>query len=46
MYGEAHRIGSTTLLADNALIHDETVALFGELFNGTHRFPLPKIIPA
>jgi myo-inositol-1(or 4)-monophosphatase len=44
MYGETHRIGSTTLLADNALVHDETVMLFSELFHGTHRFPLPKII--
>src|ERR1700694_512682 len=27
MYGQSHRIGSTTLLADNAQIHDETIAL-------------------
>jgi myo-inositol-1(or 4)-monophosphatase len=43
MQGKPHRIGSTTLLADNALIHDETISLFAELFNGIHRFPLPKI---
>jgi myo-inositol-1(or 4)-monophosphatase len=44
MYGKAHRIGSTTLLASNGLIHDETIGLFGELFNGVHRFPLPPIV--
>jgi myo-inositol-1(or 4)-monophosphatase len=45
MYGERHRIGAATLLADNGLIHEEALALFGELFGGQHRFPLPAIIP-
>jgi len=45
MYGKPHRIGSTTLLADNGLIHEETLTLFGELFRGEYRFKLPNIIP-
>jgi myo-inositol-1(or 4)-monophosphatase len=44
MYGHPHRIGSTTLLASNGLIHAETVGLFGELFRGEHRFALPPIV--
>lgn len=43
MHGERHQIGSTTLLADNAQIHEETLSLFAELFQGRHRFPLPAI---
>jgi myo-inositol-1(or 4)-monophosphatase len=45
MHGQPHRIGAGTLLADNGLIHDETVQLFGELFRGEHRFSLPAIVP-
>jgi myo-inositol-1(or 4)-monophosphatase len=45
MYGKPHRIGDSTLLADNGLIHEETLLLFDELFRGVHRFPLPAIVP-
>ena len=31
------------LLADNALIHQKVVELFGEVFEGRHRVPLPQI---
>jgi myo-inositol-1(or 4)-monophosphatase len=44
MFGEEHRIGASTLLADNGSIHDETLTLFGELFRGVHRFPLPAVV--
>jgi myo-inositol-1(or 4)-monophosphatase len=44
MYGQPHRIGAATLLADNGLIHDETLTLFQELFDGIHRFPLPRVV--
>ena len=44
MYGQPHYIGASTLLADNGLIHDETLGLFGELFGGVHRFALPRIV--
>ena len=45
MYGKPHRIGSTTLLASNGLIHEETLGLFGELFRGEYRFALPEVVP-
>ena len=45
MHGKPHRIGEGTLLADNGLIHEETVKLFAELFAGEHRFPLPRVVP-
>ncbi len=45
MRGDEHRIGAPTLLADNAFIHDEAVALFQELFAGKHRFPFPVVVP-
>jgi myo-inositol-1(or 4)-monophosphatase len=45
MYGKPHRIGAGTLLADNGLIHEETLKLFAELFAGGQRFPLPAVVP-
>jgi myo-inositol-1(or 4)-monophosphatase len=45
MHGEPHRIGARTLLADNGLIHEEALTLFGDLFSGHHRFPMPPIVP-
>jgi myo-inositol-1(or 4)-monophosphatase len=44
MYGKPHIIGASTLFASNGLIHDESLALFGELFSGVHRFPLPAVV--
>ncbi|HUQ92907.1 MAG TPA: inositol monophosphatase family protein [Bryobacteraceae bacterium] len=31
------------VIADNGLIHDELIALFGEVFRGEYRYPLPTI---
>jgi myo-inositol-1(or 4)-monophosphatase len=45
MHGEPHKVGARTLLADNTLIHEETLTLFNELFNGHYRFPVPPILP-
>jgi myo-inositol-1(or 4)-monophosphatase len=44
MYGKPHKIGARTLLADNAHIHDETLALFADVFNGVERFPFPNVV--
>ena len=30
-------------MADNGLIHDELLALFGEIFRGESRVPIPGI---
>jgi hypothetical protein len=29
-------------LADNGLLHEETIGLFGEIFAGKYRTPLPQ----
>jgi myo-inositol-1(or 4)-monophosphatase len=44
MHGKPHAIGDVTLLADNGLIHEESLALFAELFGGVHRYPLPPVV--
>jgi myo-inositol-1(or 4)-monophosphatase len=46
MKGEPHDLRSPHLLVDNSLIHSETVGLFGEVFRGEYRFPMPVIQPA
>jgi myo-inositol-1(or 4)-monophosphatase len=46
MRGRPARIGGEHLLADNGLIHDEVLKLFGEVFAGNYRAPLPEIVPA
>ena len=33
----------THLLADNGLIHEEMLQLFGEVFAGRYRYPMPQI---
>jgi myo-inositol-1(or 4)-monophosphatase len=43
MRGEPHQLRGPDLLADNGSIHDETLALFSEIFRGEYRVPLPKI---
>ena len=45
MKGQPHRMQSPHLLVDNGSIHEETVALFGEVFRGQYRFPMPLIQP-
>jgi hypothetical protein len=34
-----------TLLADNGLVHEEILQLFGEIFGGEYRYPMPEIVP-
>ena len=41
MHGKAHHVRSGSLLVDNGLIHAETLELFGEIFRGEYRHPMP-----
>jgi myo-inositol-1(or 4)-monophosphatase len=43
MRGEPHELRSPDLLVDNSLIHDEILGIFGEVFLGQHRVPIPQI---
>ena len=43
MKGEALDLYGPHLLADNGLIHDETLALFRDVFDGRYRFEMPGI---
>ncbi len=43
MRGGTHSMASPHLLADNGLVHDEALKLFGEIFSGRYRIPLPEI---
>ena len=43
MKGGAHGMKSPHLLADNGAIHEETLALFAEVFRGQYRVPIPAI---
>jgi 3'-phosphoadenosine 5'-phosphosulfate (PAPS) 3'-phosphatase len=45
MRGGAFHLGSPHVLADNGLVHAETVELFDEIFGGRYRTPLPEIGP-
>ena len=40
--GEFH-LRSPHVLADNGLVHDETLGLFAEIFAGRQRTPLPEV---
>jgi myo-inositol-1(or 4)-monophosphatase len=45
MAGAAHSVtNSPHLLADNGHLHDETLALFAEVFRGQYRVPIPHIL--
>lgn len=44
MHGAAHQLASPHLVADNGAIHAELIALFGEVFAGRYRFPLPGLV--
>jgi myo-inositol-1(or 4)-monophosphatase len=46
MTSGAHRMTSPQLLADNGAIHQETLELFGEVFRGNFRVPIPEISKA
>jgi myo-inositol-1(or 4)-monophosphatase len=43
MRGEAFDLYGPHLLADNTLIHKEVLGIFGEVFEGKYRVPLPKL---
>ena len=44
MNGAPHRLpGSEHLLADNGLLHDQVVEIFGEIFRAQLRVPLPAL---
>jgi myo-inositol-1(or 4)-monophosphatase len=45
MRGDPLDLYSRHLLADNGLIHEETVVLFNEIFGGKYRFEMPGIEP-
>jgi myo-inositol-1(or 4)-monophosphatase len=41
MRGGPMQVGGAHLLADNGLVHEEALKLFGEVFGGRYRTPLP-----
>ena len=43
MRGEALDLYGPYVLADNTLIHEETLGVFGEVFEGNFRFALPNL---
>jgi len=45
MHGAAHNVTSSPdLLADNGALHETMLALFGEIFQGHYRIPIPNIV--
>jgi myo-inositol-1(or 4)-monophosphatase len=46
MRGEPLDLYGPHLLADNGLIHDETLTLFAEIFEGNYRFEMPGMTSA
>jgi myo-inositol-1(or 4)-monophosphatase len=45
MHGADHCLKSSHLLVDNGIIHQEILEIFGEIFRGHYRFPMPAITP-
>jgi myo-inositol-1(or 4)-monophosphatase len=43
MRGERAELHADNILADNALLHDETLALFAEVYAGKYREALPEL---
>lgn len=43
MHGAPLHLRAPHVIADNALVHDELVALFAEIFANEYRYPLPVI---
>ncbi len=43
MRGDALDLRGPHVLADNGLVHEETLALFGEVFEGRYRHALPEL---
>jgi myo-inositol-1(or 4)-monophosphatase len=46
MRGAPHSVtGSEHLVADNGALHGEVLGIFGEVFRGEFRVPMPEIEP-
>ncbi len=45
MRGETYSVLGPDVLADNGLVHAETLALFSEVFAGKYRYRMPEIVP-
>jgi myo-inositol-1(or 4)-monophosphatase len=43
MHGGAFNLKGDQVLADNGSLHQETLELFAEIFNGKYRVPLPQL---
>jgi myo-inositol-1(or 4)-monophosphatase len=43
MNAKPHTFDSAHLLADNGLLHRQILEIFGEVFEGKYRVPLPMI---
>jgi myo-inositol-1(or 4)-monophosphatase len=43
MHGQPHALRSPHVLVDNGLVHQEALELFGEVFAGQYRYPLPVV---
>ncbi len=43
MNGAPHNLRGEHIAADNGLIHDQMIAVFGEIFSGSLRVPLPSL---
>jgi myo-inositol-1(or 4)-monophosphatase len=46
MYGAPASVRGPHVVTTNGLIHDELIGLFGEVFQGHYRYPMPPVIPA
>jgi len=46
MRGRPHTFQSKHLLADNGHVHDQILEIFGEVFDGRYRVPLPLVTSA
>jgi len=45
MLGAPATLRGPHVVASNGLIHDELLTLFGEVFNGHYRYPMPPVVP-
>ncbi len=45
MKGQPVNLCGPSIVADNGLIHDQTIELFGEIFSNRFRYPIPQISP-
>ena len=45
MHGGPRSLRGPHILTDNGTIHTEMLELFGEIFNGHYRYPMPEIKP-